>query len=302
MRLVTKVRTFSIVLYFPYIRNSNRLETHEAYGNLQGRRKRPSRFNAILLRFSYHFFQLQGAIWAAAAGEDYRVATLPSGEPVIATMNLAIDNLDLAVSAENLPAFRPVTDGISAYELWQVQKLKRGLRQEYLDHWNATVELTGTGRPVDAILSPCAPYVAPPHGTNKCDFSHYFWVVQWQTWAYFSFHRDANYTIVWNGLDYTALVLPTGLSVDPVLDAKKPAHAFYNDLDKTNYDFCTENLSLSSSYSYLLLPIYADDPETFKDAPICIQLIGKTLEEEAVIAMGEIVDSALKAKVVPSKL
>jgi len=45
-----------------------------------------------------------------------------------------------------------------------------------------------------------------------------------------------------------------------------------------------------------------DDPETFKDAPICIQVIGKTLEEEAVIAMGDIVDSALKTKVAPSKL
>ena len=48
--------------------------------------------------------------------------------------------------------------------------------------------------------------------------------------------------------------------------------------------------------------MYVDDPETFKDAPICIQVVGKTLEEEAVIAMGEIVDSALKSKVVSSKL
>ena len=45
-----------------------------------------------------------------------------------------------------------------------------------------------------------------------------------------------------------------------------------------------------------------DDPEIFKHAPICIQVIGKTLEEEAVIAMGEIVDLALKTKLTPSKL
>ena len=64
--------------------------------------------------------------------------------------------------------FRPVADGISAYEVWQVQKRKLGLRQEYLDHWNSTVSLTGTGRPVDAIISPMAAYVAPPHGKNKC--------------------------------------------------------------------------------------------------------------------------------------
>ena len=64
-------------------------------------------------------------------------------------------------------AFRPLADGISAYELWQVQKRKLGLRQEYLNHWNSTVALTGTGRPVDAIISPMAAYVAPPHGNNK---------------------------------------------------------------------------------------------------------------------------------------
>lgn len=38
-----------------------------------------------------------------------------------------------------------------------------------------------------------------------------------------------------------------------------------------------------------------DDPITYKNAPISIQLVGKTLDEEAVIAMSEIVDNALKA-------
>jgi amidase len=48
--------------------------------------------------------------------------------------------------------------------------------------------------------------------------------------------------------------------------------------------------------------MYVDDPDIFKDAPISIQVIGKTLEEEAVIAIGEIVDSALKTKLAPFKL
>jgi Asp-tRNA(Asn)/Glu-tRNA(Gln) amidotransferase A subunit family amidase len=65
---------------------------------------------------------------------------------------------------------------------------------------------------------------------------------------------------------------------------------------------------LYGNFTFIVLPfvltpsIYVDDPEIFKDAPICIQVIGKTLEEEAVIAIGEIVDSALKTKVAPSKL
>ena len=110
--------------------------------------------------------------------------------------------------------------------------------------------------------------------------------------------------MVWNALDYTALVLPTGLSVDPIVDAKEPSHVFYNDLDKKNYDFCMEILFYFPltflSYSHRLMSV--DDPETFKYAPICIQVVGKTLEEEAVIAIGEIVDSALKTKVALSKL
>ena len=56
--------------------------------------------------------------------------------------------------------------GISAYKLWQIQKEKLKLRKEYLDHWEATASITGTGRPVDAIITPTAPYTAPPHGRN----------------------------------------------------------------------------------------------------------------------------------------
>ena len=39
-----------------------------------------------------------------------------------------------------------------------------------------------------------------------------------------------------------------------------------------------------------------DDPETFYNAPVCLQLVGRTLEEEAVIKMTEVVDGLLKEK------
>jgi amidase len=64
-----------------------------------------------------------------------------------------------------------------------------------------------------------------------------------------------------------------------------------------NFAFFDIPFVLTPSYQW-----YIDDPEIFKDAPICIQVIGKTLEEEAVIAIGEIVDSALKTKIASSKL
>lgn len=39
-----------------------------------------------------------------------------------------------------------------------------------------------------------------------------------------------------------------------------------------------------------------DSPETYKNAPVGLQLVGQSQEDEAVIAMTEIVDAALKAE------
>ncbi|KAF8905934.1 general amidase [Gymnopilus junonius] len=194
-------------------------------------------------------------ILSAGAKEDFLKVTSSSLEPIISTMDPSVD-YETSVPSD-LPPSRMMVDGVSAYEFWQTQKQRSILRQEYWDHWNATVSMTGTGRPVDAIISPCAPYVAPPHGLN----------------------RNINYTVICNSHDYTALVLPTGLTVDPILDVPKPSHKFFSTMDRANYE------------------LY--DPAKFKDAPIGIQIIGRTLEEEAVIAMGEIVDSAIKAKIKP---
>lgn len=44
-----------------------------------------------------------------------------------------------------------------------------------------------------------------------------------------------------------------------------------------------------------LLRNSSDLPEVFRDVPVCLQLVGRTLEEEGVIAMTEVVDAALKA-------
>ena len=82
---------------------------------------------------------LKRGIWNAASAEDFRVTTLPSGEPVISTMSIVEDTDAPAV-------FRPDhTDGITAYQLWQLQKERRDIRKRYLDHWNATISVTGTG-------------------------------------------------------------------------------------------------------------------------------------------------------------
>jgi len=85
------------------------------------------------------------------------------------------------------------------------------------------------------------------------------------------------------------------------VDVKKPPHQFYNDLDKANYELCKFSFLLLS-FIVKCLSFFSDEPALFKDAPISIQVIGRTLEEEAVIRLGEIVDDALKAKIQATKL
>ncbi|KAI0825158.1 general amidase [Trametes gibbosa] len=184
------------------------------------------------------------SIWMAGALSDIGATTAATGEPRITSMSPSASALiDTGVH------YGPE---MSAYELWQIQRRRTIMREEYLAHWRATASRTGTGRPVDAIIAPVAPFPPPPHGMTKI----------------------STYTVVWSTLNYTCCAFPV-TSVDPVLDAKRPPHDFLSDNDKENYE------------------LY--EPETFKNAPVGLQLIGGSLEEEAVIAMTEVVDAALKA-------
>lgn len=55
------------------------------------------------------------------------------------------------------------------------------------------------------------------------------------------FLRLASYTTIWNSLDYTALVIPTGFHVDPVSDMPSVRNQFYNDQDKAIHAMCKKH-------------------------------------------------------------
>ncbi|TRM68714.1 general amidase [Schizophyllum amplum] len=182
-------------------------------------------------------------IYGAGSFEEYNREASASGEPVLASMSPDVEG-------KKVP--RQNTD-ISSHDLYKLQLLKRTIAEEYLDHWNATVAQTGTGRAVDAIICPVAPSAAPPHGKN-------LWF---------------GYTGVFNGLDYPSLVIPV-TRVDLEKDATvSERHEFYGPLDEIVYK------------------LY-DSPKTFANAPIGVQIVGRSMEDEAVLAMGQIVDTALK--------
>ncbi|KAG8919599.1 hypothetical protein FRC01_001209, partial [Tulasnella sp. 417] len=115
-------------------------------------------------------------IMSADGGEGYRTVCSLTGEPLLQTMMPHTEEPDPHHPWDAHPTFldEPFTitlrnagkGAISAYDLWQLHKKKAEIRKQYLDHWEATKMRTGTGRPIDAILCPVAPYPAPPHGHN----------------------------------------------------------------------------------------------------------------------------------------
>ena len=64
--------------------------------------------------------------------------------------------------------------------------LKREYQKEYMEYWNSTSDLSGTGRPVDALIIPVAPFAAARPNT----YSYY------------------GYSNIFNTLDYSSCVIP----------------------------------------------------------------------------------------------
>lgn len=109
-------------------------------------------------------------IETADFAEDALTECRPAGEPHITS----IDPEDIEAALNSVPGQelpqKPSpfhTRRLTAYELWKVHERKRQLRKDYLDHWMNSAKTTGTKRPIDALISPVAPFAAPPHGKNR---------------------------------------------------------------------------------------------------------------------------------------
>lgn len=117
--------------------------------------------------------------------------------------------------------------------------------------------LSKKGKTVDAIIMPALPHVAVPHNTVK-------WV---------------GYTKVWNLLDYTALVIPGGKVEAKDLDALWD-HEPRNELDEWNTRLWEDNMQEMAKHHL----------------PVDIQIVGRVLEEEKVLAVGKVLDDLLRTR------
>ncbi|KAM6532387.1 hypothetical protein FSOLCH5_001812 [Fusarium solani] len=150
---------------------------------------------------------------------------------------------------------------ISVFEYWQLNKRKRALQQAYLEKWNSILS-PRTGKPIDVLLMPPMPHPAVPHRATR-------WV---------------GYTKVWNFVDYTALVIPAGKV--KAEDCKATwDHAPRNEMDEWNAKIWEENKK--------------DMAE--KELPIGVQLVGRNLDEEKVLAIGKVLDDMLQSRMHPAK-
>lgn len=146
----------------------------------------------------------------------------------------------------------------SIAEIFRLNLAREAFRAKVLQHWNSTEARTTTGRPVDAVLSPVAPTLAPPHDTTR-----------W--WGYTSY---------WNLMDYPAAVFPVGrLDADTYRAADVPADSTLpSDARNPTEEFIRAQWS----------------PRTYHNASVGLQLIGHRLNEERLLGMLQKVEDAMR--------
>jgi Asp-tRNA(Asn)/Glu-tRNA(Gln) amidotransferase A subunit family amidase len=128
---------------------------------------------------------------------------------------------------------------ISVAENWELNVKREMYRTDY----HKLMKQRG----VDFILSPTYLGVAAELGTAQ------YW----------------NYTALWNILDQTCAVFPTGLFQDPKVDKVEEGYKPRNEVDERKFKKYTA--------------------EKFEGAPIALQITGKHFHDEATIAAAKVV-------------
>ncbi|KAL8910364.1 MAG: hypothetical protein Q9171_004318 [Xanthocarpia ochracea] len=179
------------------------------------------------------------AAWTYDNGADVRSAFALSGEPM--TPQIArIYGADFNPHPPKDATF------IAANNV-----AKREYQKEYMEYWNSTAEMTGTGKPVDIVIAPVAPFAAArPNG--------FLWY---------------GYSAFVNLLDYTSCTLPV-TTVDKSVDVTDSSFEAVSEFDTT----------VMATY----------DPEIYDGAHVGVQLMGRRLQEEKVLAVTEYVAGVLR--------
>ncbi|TFK95025.1 amidase [Polyporus arcularius HHB13444] len=153
-----------------------------------------------------------------------------------------------------------VPNGGKPYSVAEIFKLnleREAFRAKIAAHWNATRTRTTSGRYVDAVLSPAAATLAPPHDTTR-----------W--WGYTSY---------WNLMDYSAVVFPAGrFHATGYKSVTLPGGVVHTGEPRND----TEHFIRAQW-----------DPQTYDNAPVGLQVVGKRLNEERLLGVLRRVEEAI---------
>ena len=137
--------------------------------------------------------------WIFDGGADVRGAFGLSGEPM----------------SKQVEMFQKLEREMTGSEIARTNVDLRRIRKEYLEYWNSTAGATGTGRAVDGILCPLAPWpAARPEG-----YSYY------------------GYSTFVNALDYTSVAVPV-TNVDKAVDVAVEGYVALGEQDRTAQEAC----------------------------------------------------------------
>ncbi|KAL3424077.1 fatty-acid amide hydrolase (amidase) [Phlyctema vagabunda] len=130
-------------------------------------------------------------------------------------------------------------------EMWRLNAKKLSIQKEMLDRWQQAK--------VDVVLCPAGPHTAVKPGNWMMD----------------------HYTVVWNAVDYPAVIIPFSVA-DPEKDP----------LDRSFVAWET-----NKEPDELIQAMY--EPKQMAGAPVCLQLVGMRLEDEQLLKDAELIDQIL---------
>jgi amidase len=166
---------------------------------------------------------------------------------------------------------------MSINEVWQVQLDKWNYQSEYLAKIREFE--AKTGRELDAIIAPITPTAAIRHN----QFKYY------------------GYASAINVLDFTSVVVPVTFA-DKGVDKVNEGFAPIGEMDKVVQGEC-KFISFFSTFHESIVSCEAndgiDDPQAYHGAPVAVQIIGRRLTEERVMAIAEEVGRLLGNEVTP---
>ncbi|KAI1608146.1 general amidase [Exophiala viscosa] len=177
-------------------------------------------------------------VYKADGGKDIADECAASGEPILPGLG------------------EGASKHLTVWEAWQLNKRRDAFRKTYLDAWNASASKTANGLPVDAIISPVAPFVA----------------------AVLTENDNLDYTSIWNLLDYPSVVFPTGLRVDVGIDTGKVAgEAISGSRDELNASRWEEHGAVG-----------------YENAPVGLQVLGRRGREEEILGIAKVLGKAIE--------